>query len=104
MAIQMGKTLAITAVSGMVAGLAGCASSPPPDAETPAAPAEPAAAEAPAAGAKNCCKGMNECKGKGGCKTDANGCAGMNECKGKGGCSHRDCAAAPAEAAPAPEQ
>lgn len=87
MVIQMGKTLAFTAVSGMVAGLAGCASSPPPDAEMPAPPADPAA-EASAAGAKDCCRGKNECKGKGGCK-------------------HHDCAAAPAapaEADPAPAQ
>ncbi|KYG04671.1 hypothetical protein BE21_45500 [Sorangium cellulosum] len=91
MAMDMGKSLAFTAVSGMVAGLAGCGSSPPPAPETGASPAEPAAAEAPAAGAKECCAGKNECKGKGGCKSDTHGCAGQNECKGQGGCKPADC-------------
>jgi hypothetical protein len=87
----MGRSLAFTAVSGMVAGLAGCGSAPPPTAETGAPPAEPAAAEAPEAGAKACCAGKNECKGKGGCKSDTHTCAGQNECKGKGGCKPADC-------------
>ncbi|MDC0681654.1 hypothetical protein [Sorangium atrum] len=93
MTIDMGKTLALTAVSGMVAGLAGCASSPPPAPETGgAAPAaEPAATEAPAAAAKECCAGKNECKGKGGCKGAGHECSGKNECKGKGGCKPADC-------------
>ena len=89
MAIQMGKTLAFSAVSGMVAALAGCGGEAPP-AAAPAAPAAaPAAAgsaAAPAAVEKHACKTQNSCKGKGGCKTDKNACKGMNECKGKGGC------------------
>ncbi|WP_441286690.1 hypothetical protein ACSRUE_30730 [Sorangium sp. KYC3313] len=92
MTIDMGKTLALTAVSGMVAGLAGCASSPPPAPETGAAPAADAPpAAAPENAAKACCAGKNECKGKGGCKSDSHACAGQNECKGKGGCKPADC-------------
>ncbi|HTN90439.1 MAG TPA: hypothetical protein VL242_42485 [Sorangium sp.] len=92
MTMDMGKTLALTAVSGMVAGLAGCASSPPPDPETAAPAGEPAAAEAPAeASAKECCAGKNECKGKGGCKGNGHDCSGKNECKGQGGCKPADC-------------
>ena len=88
MAIQMGKVLAFTAVSGMVAGLAACGSGNAAGGE-PAK--DPAAAGTATAGAKDCCKGKNECKGKGNCKTDANACAGKNECKGKGGCKAADC-------------
>ncbi|AUX22623.1 uncharacterized protein SOCEGT47_031270 [Sorangium cellulosum] len=90
MAIEMGKTLAFTAVSGMVAGLTGCGSSNLPEPEAGAPSGEPADA-APAASAKECCAGKNECKGKGGCKTDTHGCAGQNECKGKGGCKPAEC-------------
>jgi hypothetical protein len=100
MAIQMGKALAFTAVSGMVAGLAGCGGAEPAPATAPAASgdskaapaagtAAPAAAgtAAPAAApAKHACKGLNTCKGNGGCKTDKNACKGLNTCKGAGGC------------------
>jgi hypothetical protein len=103
MAIQMGKTLALTAVTGMVAGLTGCGSTPAPTDPTSAAPSADPAAAMPAAGAKDCCKGKNECKGKGNCKVEgANDCKGKNECKGKGGCKAADCAGAEAPAAPAP--
>jgi hypothetical protein len=104
MAIQMGKSLAFTAVSGMVAGLAGCGGAPVPPVDDPTAAPTPdpagAATEAATAEAKTCCKGKNPCKAKGGCKTDANTCKGQNECKSKGGCSSGECA--PEEAAPAP--
>jgi hypothetical protein len=75
--MNLGKTLALTAVSGMLMGLAGCAGGTP-DAKS----AEGAAA----AGAKECCKGKNECANKGNCKVEGqNDCAGKNKCKGKGG-------------------
>ena len=102
MAIHMGKTLALSAVGGMVAGLAGCGSTPAPTDPAGAAPAaDPAAAmpAAAAAGEKACCKGHNECKGKGNCKVEGKqDCKGHNECKGQGGCKAADCAGA----APAP--
>lgn len=107
MAIQM-KTVALTAVGGMVAGLVGCGGAPAVP-ETPEAPdADPPAADPASdlggiddaagdedmadAGAKDCCKGMNDCKGQGGCKVDgSHDCKGMNECKGQGGCKPADC-------------
>jgi hypothetical protein len=67
MAIQMGKALAFTAVSGMVAGLAACGGSEPAPAATPAATPATGAAAAPATdAAKHACKGQNSCKGLGG--------------------------------------
>jgi hypothetical protein len=104
MAIQMGKTLALTAVGGMVAGLVGCGSAPtPPTDPAAAAPGADPAAAVPSPGAKDCCKGKNECKGKGNCKVEgAQDCKGKNECKGKGGCKAPDCAGGDAPAVPAP--
>ena len=103
MAIQIGKTLALTAVGGMVAGLAGCGGSAPAPTDPAAAPAAEPASAMPTAGAKECCKGKNECKGKGGCKVEgANDCKGKNECKSKGGCKSGECAGGGAPAAPAP--
>jgi len=97
MGIELGKALALTAASGLVAGLAACGGQHEP-AKDPSAgaaekpPSEPAAAAAEApAGDKECCKGNNDCKGKGNCKTDKNDCAGNNECKGQGGCKAPDC-------------
>jgi hypothetical protein len=89
MAIQIGKTLAFTAVGGLVAGLVGCAGSDQKPADgAPAATGDAAAAPA----AKDCCKGKNSCKGKGGCKNETNDCKGKNDCGGKGGCKTRtDC-------------
>jgi hypothetical protein len=81
MAIQMGKVLAFSAVSGMVAALAGCGGSEPA-AGTPTS----GVAAQPASPAKHACKGQNACKGQGGCKTDKNACKGQNGCKGQGGC------------------
>jgi hypothetical protein len=79
--MNIGKTLAVSAVSGILVGvLAGCgggAASTPPAAAPAADGAQPAA--------KDCCKGKNECKGKSGCKAGANAsCAGQNSCKGQG--------------------
>ena len=91
MAIQMGKTLAFTAVGGMVAGLAACGGGATEVKAPDGAPSATPAAAMPAAGAKDCCKGKNECKGKGNCKTEKNDCKGKNECKGKGGCKAADC-------------
>jgi hypothetical protein len=76
--MNLGKALAMTAVTGMIAGLAACGGEPKADPKSPttdvAAPTD-----------KNCCKGKNECKGKRGCKTEQNAsCGGQNECKGKG--------------------
>jgi hypothetical protein len=79
--MNLGKALAMTAVTGMLAGLAACGGEQKPDPNVPsAAPTETAPAQD-----KNCCKGKNECKGKSGCKTEQNAtCAGQNDCKGKG--------------------
>lgn len=76
--MNFGKTLAVTAVTGMLAALSGgCGDS----AAMPKVPST----DIPGTAAKDCCKGKNECKGKSGCKTEQNAsCAGHNECKGKG--------------------
>ena len=79
MAIHMGKTLALSAVGGMVAGLAGCGSTPAPTDPAAAAPAADPAAAMPAAADKACCKGQNECKGKGWVMASA------DDCNAKGG-------------------
>lgn len=76
--MNLGKALAMTAVTGMIAGLAACGGENQAEPKTPstntAAPTD-----------KNCCKGKNECKGKSGCKTEQNAsCAGANTCKGTG--------------------
>lgn len=98
MGIDIGKSLALTAASGLVAGLAACGGHQEPAKDFSTAAGEPPAAE-PAAhaeapvGDKECCKGKNDCKAKGNCKTDKNDCAGQNECKGKGGCKAPDCKA-----------
>ncbi|MBX3204611.1 MAG: hypothetical protein KF764_06050 [Labilithrix sp.] len=79
--MNLGKALAMTAVSGMLAGLAACGGEQKPEAQTPATPSTDVAPPED----KNCCKGKNECKGKSGCKTETNAsCAGSNECKGNG--------------------
>ncbi len=76
--MNLGKALAMTAVTGMIAGLAACGGEQKADPNTPstntAAPTED----------KNCCKGKNECKGKSGCKAEKSACAGQNACKGQG--------------------
>jgi hypothetical protein len=75
--MNIGKALAVSAVSGILVGvLSGCGDSTPP-AKAPETSAAPAA--------KDCCKGKNECKGKSGCKAGDNAsCAGQNACKGHG--------------------
>ena len=79
MSMQMGKFLAMTAVSGLVAGVAGCGGSEQapaagPEAH-PAGSGTPAAA--PAAAAKHACKGQNACKGQGFSATSEKACAAM---------------------------
>jgi hypothetical protein len=76
--MNLGKALAMTAVSGMLAGLAACGG------EQKADPNAPISTSAAPPTDKNCCKGKNDCKGKSGCKTENNACAGLNECKGRG--------------------
>ena len=77
--MNIGKSLAISAVTGILMGAVGCGSN---DANT--APKTPSADMA-APAAKDCCKGKNTCKGTSGCKTESNAtCAGHNDCKGKG--------------------
>lgn len=79
--MKLGKALALTAVSGILAALTGCGGNVA-EAKDPSTNAAPPAA-------KDCCKGKNECKNKSGCKTEANACAGQNECKHKGtSCPH----------------
>ncbi len=79
--MNIGKTLAVSAVSSILIGaLAACGGAPAgaDGAKVPSTDMAPPAA-------KDCCKGKNECKGKSGCKTETNAtCAGHNECKGKG--------------------
>jgi len=89
MAMDVGKTLAVTAAGGLIAGLVGCGETPAP--EVPDAEEAATDAASDAAGEADCCKGKNECSGKGNCKTDSNDCAGKNECKGQGGCKPADC-------------
>lgn len=94
--MELAKTLAFSAVGGLVVGVVGCGSkteeAKDPSGEGTAAPADTAAPAAGDAGAKACCKGQNECKGKGNCKVEgAQDCSGKNECKGKGGCKAADC-------------
>lgn len=89
--MELAKTLALSAVGGMVVGFAAGCSGDGKTAETPTtdSSATPAATEG---AEKACCKNKNACKEKGGCKVEgANECAGKNECKEKGGCSKRDC-------------
>jgi hypothetical protein len=85
--MDMAKTVALTAVGGMVVGIVGCGSSTPegttPEGDSSATPT----ASAAAADAPHCCKGLNSCQGKGNCKTDDNKCKGLNACKAKGGCA-----------------
>ena len=76
--MNVGKALAMTAVTGMLAALAGCGG------ENAAAPKAPSTDVTPHSD-KNCCKGKNECKNKSGCKAGDNAsCAGQNTCRGKG--------------------
>lgn len=81
--MNVGKALAMTAVTGMLAALSGCADKNAADPKVPSTDVAPM-------GDKNCCKGKNECKGKSGCKAGDNAsCAGKNECRGKGtSCPH----------------
>ena len=82
--MKLGKVLATTAVSGMLAALSGCGGAAAKGPGESMAPATPAT-DVPSLGEKNCCKGRNACKGKSGCKTQTNAaCAGQNDCKGKG--------------------
>jgi hypothetical protein len=88
--MNMAKTVALTAVGGMVVGIVGCGSSES-NSNTPAAGTE-AAPSASQAATKACCKGNNDCKGKGNCKVEGKwSCKGQNDCKGKGGCHPKDC-------------
>lgn len=76
--MKLGKALATTAMTGMMAALAGCGGGNN-------LPPKPPATDVPEVGEKNCCNGRNACKGKSGCKTETNAaCAGQNDCKGKG--------------------
>lgn len=99
---QMAKTLAFSAMGGLVAGLTGCGGGTP-EGTTPAGGTEgatPATGEAVThATAKHCCKGQNECKGQSGCGVEGkHSCKGQNTCKGQGGCKGGACT----EAMPAP--
>ena len=78
--MNIGKALAVTAMSGILAGvLAACGGAPD------VAPKVPSTTDLAPPAAKDCCTGKNECKGKSGCKAGANAtCAGQNSCKGQG--------------------
>ena len=76
--MKLGKTLAISAVTGILTALSGCAGENQADPKVPST-------DIPTPTDKNCCKGKNDCKNKSGCKAGENAsCAGKNECKGKG--------------------
>ncbi|MBK7399584.1 MAG: hypothetical protein IPJ34_25830 [Myxococcales bacterium] len=82
--IRMSNALVAAAVSGILVGVTGCASSPAPAANNGAAMSGGSSAMPVA---KHACKGMNACKGQGGCKVEGkNACKGQNDCKGQGGC------------------
>jgi hypothetical protein len=88
MGIDLQKSLALTAVAGLVAGLTTACSKSPEAAD----PSDAAPAPHGDAADKACCAGKNPCAGKGGCKTATNDCTAKNQCEGKGGCSARpDC-------------
>jgi hypothetical protein len=79
--MKLGKALATTAMTGMLAALSSGCGGPDGAASSPKAPAT----DVTVPGDKNCCKGKNACKGHSGCKTETNAaCAGQNDCKGKG--------------------
>ena len=83
--MNIGKTLAVSAVTGMLAGVVGCGGEKAPAAADPKVPTTTDVAPPEN---KDCCKGKNECKGKGGCAVEGkNECAGQNGCKGQGGCN-----------------
>jgi hypothetical protein len=91
MNMDLAKTLALSAMGGMVVGVVGCASEQKKAADGPSADST-AAADSGATGEKKCCAGKNECEGKGGCKVPGvNECKGQNKCKSKGGCHMREC-------------
>jgi len=76
--MALGKALAMTAATGLLAGLTGCGGE---TARTPQVPSTDVSTPA----AKDCCKGRNECMYKSGCKTETNAsCAGQNTCKHQG--------------------
>jgi hypothetical protein len=82
------NTLLAAAVTGLLAGAAGCnkdsaKSDTQPQASTMANGGAPMAS----APAKHACKAQNACKGQGGCgQSDKHACKGQNDCKGQGGC------------------
>lgn len=72
------KALSLSAVTGILAGLAACGGEPRTEPQTPST-------SVPVPTERHCCKGRNECQGKSGCKTDQNAsCAGQNSCRGRG--------------------
>jgi hypothetical protein len=78
-ATSLERALAMTAMTGILTGLAACGSGAKVDPTTPTTNVEEPPPD------KSCCKAKNECRAKSGCKTETNtSCAGLNECKGKG--------------------
>ncbi len=74
--MDLGKTLAMAAASGM---LAACAAGP--KAETTSSPST----DVTPVEDRNCCKGRNACKGQSGCKTESNVAGpGANGCRAQG--------------------
>ena len=77
--MKLAQAFATTAVTGMLAALAGCGG-----ADAQSSPKAPAT-DVSVPGDRSCCKSKNACKGQSGCKTETSAsCAGQNECKGKG--------------------
>ena len=74
--MDLGRALALTAMSGILAACAG-SRVPASDPSTNAVPA--------LQGEKNCCQGKNECRSLSGCRTPSNpSCAGRNSCEHQG--------------------
>ena len=72
------KVLALTAISGILAGASSCG-------DKKADAKDPSSTNEPAPEMKNCCRGKNQCKNQSGCQTETNPAgAGQNACAGKG--------------------
>jgi hypothetical protein len=79
MAIKFGKTLALVAVSGMVAGLAACGGSTPAPESADKPAAEGAKASCGGKGEGKSCGGKGEGKSCGGAKEEGKSCGGAKE-------------------------
>jgi hypothetical protein len=88
--------IAAAALSGLIAGTAARAATPPAHSGKQSSiqkatdAGQRALSLAEKDTGKHDCKGKNACKGQGGCKTGDNGCKAKNTCKGHGGCKTQE--------------